>query len=363
MMLLRLGTIGQHVVVDPAVTLISPHHLAVITSWRGVTTAKGIQFHLADRTMEVDWTQDITSNSYHMWSGFPLKWNPASALLVTPDCLFLAGGSDRLLVNPETGVVHVRVSGIGACTARASQDGTRILVVEGQYLAEYDQLTLDLLRREPIPGGFWAFTSPVSGVLPIEEESYDHTALWLFDRNLVWPLPEARIIRGTPLIGNRLIVVPLGTGAPNGWMALDVETGVPAWSVDSPRAEPQYPMSDAPEPFLNPGWTLGDEFLAATASPALLSIGMATGSIRWQIDLPSQPTAIGIVRDAALIGLEDGSIIAIDAQTGERRGDAKLFGEDVFPISIVPLPDADGVSSAVVIARRGACFHIVPDLS
>lgn len=353
-----LGRVGQPGGVEPGACMSTPGHLALVVRWRDTCTVVGLKFSPLRHRIDAVWHRTLGGNVFHLWAGHQIVLNVASILSVGQGHLFVAGGTERLLVDGASGTILVVTSVASPPSAPASLLSAEVIVPEGQVVGAYDLAASKLTWRRPTPQQTWAFAPMEGELLPVQGEQSEVAALWHFRHDALWTLPGVSYVTAAPVVCGSVALIPSGGGPPDRLTALDLGTGAVQWSIDFPRPELLRPPAQGPFPFPYPAVALGDQVIVATALPTLEARAIASGASIWRIGLTAQPTALALVMDTVWVGTADGSVIAVDAISGAAHGQTVLTGLAEFPAAIVPLPEHSTMSAVMVIARLGNIYGI-----
>jgi hypothetical protein len=352
----NLGKIDLPGGVEPGACLASANQIVLVLRWRDTCTVVGLQFDPDRPQFRQIWHHELAGNVEHQWTGHSVVMNFPSLLLTEDNLLYVIGGTERLLLNADSGLPILQTAGLASPTAQASLVGQEILVPEGQALSAYDVTSLRLNWQRQTPEKRWAFASVVNGLLPLQSELDETSTLWQIDSHQVWSVPDAPYLKLVPVIHHSNIIVLSGVGPPNYCFALDLKTNALQWSFDCSRLIPLTSQIEGILPFPNPAAiSYKEQILIATAKPTLEAVSISDGRCLWQVNLSSAPTALAKDADVIWIGTFSGEVLVIDTNNGTIL--AQINVSD-YPISILPLSKNANQLEAIILGRLKTMYKV-----
>ncbi|MDB5074891.1 MAG: hypothetical protein JWO42_1070 [Chloroflexi bacterium] len=317
----------------------------------------GIQVdHLRARCQEV-WNVEVDSSLTYAYAGHNMAFNAPTAVAIAPHHVFVAGGTRRMVVDISSGTILMEVQAVAPPTGPVVVHGNRVLVPEGQFLAIHERETLQLIDRLAVPGSRWLFTPSAGALFPIQDEEHEHTAIWQYDRNVVWELGVHESLISQPILTPTHAIIPIGGGSPTHIAARDAETGATQWQVGFPRPEPLYPMSDGPSHVRHCGAIRNGNLVTVTALPAVAALNTDSGAVLWNIVLEDATAAFATTNRCAWVSTDSCQLLAVDDRRGTILDSGSVSPDNGRPKHLFPLSLDSGADEVLMITGGGRVYH------
>ena len=349
-----LGNIEFQGGIEPDACRLMPNQVSLIVRWRSQCTAVGLEIDLSKNKFEVIWRHELTGDTYHNWAGHKIVMNAAAVIPDTENCVYITGGTSRLLLDSKLGTIIAQSVAQSSPTAGAALLEDKLIVPEGQALAAYGAKNLNLEWRKLTPENQWIFSSPVNSFVLLQNELGQTASLWNFETEALWPLPSIVYPTQAPAIFDDVIVVPSGGGSASRLIAFDLKTGSERWSLNYSRNGLKATAESCP---LSRHLLIEQDkrVIVATVRPTLEAASVIDGTQLWCIKLPSEAITLALSENIIWVSTVTGHIILVDTKNGVIIDSMVLPGR---PISILPILEYSASTAAIVLLQLGNVYYI-----